>query len=81
MRVGTTKVTTGILWCKKANKNFNVNVDNIVISKLVRTWINSKDLKRYLDEVIRLLVLIAPKISEYFKKLKYKGGDKNTRIN
>ena len=44
---------------KKKKKNiWDVNVDNIVMSKLVETTTNSKYLIGYLDKVIRSLVLI-----------------------
>ena len=55
----------------------NVDVDNIVMSKLVETKNSSKYLIGYLDEVIRPLVLILPKMSGYVKAFKDKGGDKN----
>ena len=48
-------------------KIWNVNADNIVISKLVETKNNSKYLIGYLDEFIRPLVLILPKMSRYVK--------------
>ena len=43
---------------KKPIKIWNVNVDNIVISKLVKTKTNSKYLIGYLDKDIRPLVWI-----------------------
>ena len=49
----------------KPIKIWNVNVDNIVISKLLQTKNISKYLIGYLDKVIRPLVLILPKISRY----------------
>ena len=51
-------------------KIWDVNVDNIVISKLVKTKTNSKLLIGYLDKAIRPLVLIMPKISGYVKTIK-----------
>ena len=42
-----------------------INVDNIVISKLVETKSNSKDLIRYLDKVVRPLVFVLPRMSGY----------------
>ena len=50
---------------KKPIKIWDVNVDNIVISKLVKTNTNSKYLIGYLDKAIRPLVLIMPKMSGY----------------
>ena len=41
----------------------DVNIDNIVISKLVETKNNSKYFIGYLDEVIRPSIWIFPKIS------------------
>ena len=64
-----------ILWCKKPLKIWNIDVDNIVISKLVETKSNSKNLFGYLDEAIRPLVLILPKRSAYVKTFKVKDGD------
>ena len=48
----------------------DVKFDNIVISKLVKTKSNSRYLIEYLDKYTRPLVLIIPKMSEYFKTLK-----------
>ena len=55
---------------KKPIKIWDVNVDNIVISKLVKTKTNSKYLTGYSDIDIRPLVLIVPKMSGYVKKSK-----------
>ena len=46
---------------KKPIKIWNVNVDNIVISKIVKTKTNSKYLIGYLDKDIRPLVWIITK--------------------
>ena len=69
-------------WTIEQKKNFmvqknpniwDVNVDNIVISKLIETKTNSKYLIGYLDKVIKPLVLILLKISGHVKnKLKIK---------
>ena len=73
LRIGQTKI---------AKKSFmlniwdDVNVDNIVISKLVQTKTNSKYLIDYLDKVTSSLVLILPKMSGYVKTFKAKNGDK-----
>ena len=48
----------------------DLNVDNIVISKLVKTKTNSKYLIGYSEKTIRPLVLIMPKISRYIKTFK-----------
>ena len=49
-----------------------VNIDNIVISKLIETKTNSQYLIGYLDKVIRPLVLIMPKMSGYVQTFKVK---------
>ena len=60
----------------------DVNVDNLVISKLVKTKTNSKYLIGHLDKAIRPLLLIMPQMSEYVKAFKDKDRDKNVkRIN
>ena len=60
---------------KRPIKIWDVNVDNIVISKLVKTKSNSKYLIGYLDKAIRPLVLIMRKMSGDFKTFKFKEGD------
>ena len=60
---------------KKVYKIRDVNVDNIFISKLVKTKTSSKYLIGYLDKAIRPLVLIMPKMSGYIKTLKVKEVD------
>ena len=44
------------------------NVDNIVISKLVKTKTNSEYMIGYSDKAIRPLVLIMHKMSGYVKR-------------
>ena len=56
-------------------KIWDVNVDNTVISKLV------KYLTGYLDKAIKPLVLIIPKMSGYVKTLKLKKETKIKTIN
>ena len=61
-------------------KLWDVNVDNTVISKLVKTKTNSKYLIGIRsDKVTRPLVLIMPKMIEYVKIFKVKEGDKDKR--
>ena len=48
------------------------NVDNIIISKLVKTKDNSDYLIESLDKVIRPLVLIMPEMNRYVKTFKVK---------
>ena len=54
MRFGETKVTKErFMLQKEPLKIWHVNVDNIVISKLVKTKTNSRYLIGYLDKTIR----------------------------
>ena len=62
----------------KPIKIWHVNVDNIVISKLVRTKTKSKYLIGYLDKDIKPLVLIMPKMNVYVKTFKVE--DKNNKL-
>ena len=50
---------------KKAIKVWDVNVDKIVISKLIGVKTNSKYLIRYSDKDVKPLVLTIPKKSGY----------------
>ena len=72
---------------KKKKKNYgannpikiwDVNVDNIIISKLAETKINFKYLIGYLDKVIRPLFFILLKMSEYVQTFKVKS--KNDKL-
>ena len=51
---------------------WDVNIDSIVISKLIEAKTNSKYLIGYSDKVIRPFVLILPKISGYVMTYKVK---------
>ena len=63
-----TKVATEEFYgIKKPTKIWYVDVDNTVISKLIKTKNNSKYLTGYLDDVIGPLVLILLKISGYVR--------------
>ena len=80
MRFGETKkkVTKRKFYAaKNVIKIWNVNVDNIVISKLVKTKTNCKTLIGYLDKAIRPLVLIMPQMCGYVKTFSVKDGDKD----
>ena len=70
---GETKVIKEKFYAaKEPIKLRDVNVDNIVISRLIKTKTNSKRLIRYLDKAIRPLVLIMTKMSGFVKdKLKW----------
>ena len=62
---------------QKTYKNWDVNIENIVISKLVKTKTNSKFCIGCLDKAITSLGLIMPKMSGYVKTFKVKEGDKD----
>ena len=51
------------------------NIDKLVISKLFGIKTYSKYLVRYLDKIIRPLVLMLIKISEYVNSFKVKVND------
>ena len=55
-------------------KNWDVDVNNVVISKLLEIKNNYKYVIRYLNEVVRPLVLILPKIGGYDKNFKEKNN-------
>ena len=59
------------------HKIFDVNEDNIVISRLVETKNNSNHLIWYLVEVIRPLVLILSNVRWCVKAINDKGRDKD----
>ena len=70
LRFGKIKVAKEKFYgAKKPIKIWDVNVDNIVISKLIERNNNSKYLIGYLDEVIKPLILILPKMSGYVRHL------------
>ena len=74
LRFRKTKIAKETFYAaKKAIKIWDVNVDNIVISKLVKTGTNSKYMIGIkLDKTKRPLVLIMPKMIRYTKTLKVK---------
>ena len=66
MRFGDRKIAKEKFYAAKRPINIcDVNIDNIVISKLVQTKPNSKYLIGYLDKTIKQLVMIMPKMSGY----------------
>ena len=73
LRFGETKVTNEKFYVAKWKpiKIWIFNVDNIVISKVVKTNTNSKYLTGYLDKVIRPLVLLMPKMSRNVQIFKF----------
>ena len=57
---------------KRPIKIWDVNVDNTVTSKLLKSKTISKNFIAYLDKAIRALVLIMPKMNEYVNRFKVK---------
>ena len=81
LRFVKTRVAKGEFYStKEPIKMWDVNVDNIFISKLVETKNNYKYLTRYLDQVIRPLVWILPKMSEHSNTSKDNSRDKNNQL-
>ena len=68
-----------ILFCTKNYIIWDVNVDDIVILKLVKTKANYKYLVGYLDEAVRPLVLIILQLSGYVKTFEIEDGDKDEK--
>ena len=62
---------------KKALKHWDVNVDKIVVSKLIKIKTNSKYLTGYLDKVLRSEVLILRKMNGYAEIFNGKDGNKD----
>ena len=78
LRFGETKVAKETFYGAKTPINiWDVNVDNVVIWKLVETKTNSKYLIGYLDKVIKPLVLVLSKMSGHVKTFKVKDRDKD----
>ena len=59
---------------------WDINVDEMVISKLIQRKSNSKHSIEYLDKFIRLLVLVLPKTSGFGKTFKVKDGRKSNKL-
>ena len=73
LRFGEAKIAKEKFYApKKTINTWDVNIDNIFISKLIETKTNSKSLIGYLDKVIQPLVLIMAKMSGYVRHLKLK---------
>ena len=79
LRFGETEIAKEKFYAsKKPIKFWDVNVNNIVISKLVKTKTNSKYLIVInFDKAVRPLVLIMPKMSGYVQTFKVTEGDKD----
>ena len=65
---------------KKPMKTWDVNVDNIVFPKLVKTKANSKYLTGYADKDLRSLVLVVPKMNRCVKTFKIVDKSKQSVI-
>ena len=65
---------------KKPINVWDPNVDNIVTSMLVKRKTNFNYMIGYLDNDIRPLDLILPKMSGYVKTFKDKGEDNNNKL-
>ena len=78
LKFGERKVTKEKFYAgKKPIKIWDVNVENIVISRLTETKSNSKYLIGYSDKAMRPLILIMSRMSGYVKTFKVKDGDKD----
>ena len=81
LRFGKTKLIKEAFYGIKMSVTiWDVNVDNIVISKLVGTKNKSKHLFGYSDEIIRPLVLLLPIMSRYVKAFEDKSRNKNNKL-
>ena len=78
MEFAKTEIANGFYAARKPIEIWDVNVDKIVISKLVKIKTNSKYLIGYLDKDIGPLVSIMPKMSGYVKA--FKAEDKTNKL-
>ena len=79
LRFGETKLAKEKCYAaKQPVNNWDDNIDNIVIWKLVKTKTNSKHLIGYLERFIRPLLLILPRISGCVRRFKVKDGGKKS---
>ena len=65
---------------KKPINIWDVDINNIVTSNLIEAKKNSKYLIEYLNEVLKPLVLILPKLSRYIKTFKDKDGNRKNKL-
>ena len=78
MRFGVREIAKEKFYAeKKPMKIWDVNVYNIVISKLVKSKTNFRYLIGYSDKAVRQLILIMSKMSGYVKAFKVKDGQKD----
>ena len=66
---------------RKHIKIWDVDADNMIISKLYETKTNSKYLIGHTDKAFRPLGLIMSKMSGLIKIFRVKNGDKDKKIN
>ena len=78
VKFGKTEIANEKLHAAKNIKFWYANVDNMVISKLVKTKTKSKYLIGYFAKDIRPLVLIMPKMNEYVKVCKVEDKQKSS---
>ena len=72
LRFGQKKVAKQKCYDKnKPIKTSDVDVDNIVISKLIQITKNTKNLIGFVHDVVKALVLVLPKMRGYVKNSKY----------
>ena len=75
LRFGKTRVANvEFFGAKKPKQTWDVNHDNIVITKLIEAKTNSKYLIGYLD-VMRPVVFILPKVNGYVKTFEDKNNE------
>ena len=83
LRFGETNVTKEKFYAAKIPiQIWDVNVDNMVVSTLVKTKTNYKYLIGYLDKAARPLLFIMSIMSGHAKAFKVKDGDqdKNSKL-
>ena len=72
LKCGKTKEAKEEFYGSKNQWIYDIDVGKVVISKLTETNNISKYLIGYLDDVIRPLILVLPKVSGYVKAMKDK---------
>ena len=72
LKCGKTTEAKEEFYGSKNQWTYDIDVGKVVISKLTETNNISKYLIGYLDDVIRPLILVLPKVSGYVKAMKDK---------
>ena len=81
LRFGPTKLAKENFYdAKNSIKIWDVDVSNIVVSRLIKTKTNYKYSIRYLDEVITKLVLTLSETGGYIKTFKENDGNKDNEL-